>query len=315
MTKFNEFSHPVLVPITAHAIEGKKTPAKFDRKKSSADSIILTKLGFIFFSLFLYNTPLQAQTIDQSLANDENPAEEVLKNPNNSSPAEAEANFLKTFDYPELQVQPSASQRVLRWAQIEPGQKWITYWPIQLGAISLLVASHKAEGHYEFQDSQHVKELDTATMAGKVVGYTWLAGTLAVSAFRNPYRSGFNQIRFSAKDRKQKLIRERMAEEILQDEASLQRKLTWMSMITQAGASGYLLTKVHRDDRPFAVGGIVLALTPIIFELSGISLWERHETYKKRIYAPISKITPTLLRDRQLTADQFTMGLSYSYQF
>ncbi len=192
------------------------------------------------------------------------------------------------FSYPELLVVPKASERLKKEAQLENRNSWTRHIPVQVSALVTLGA-----GMMAMQDKNHNKdERETAKGAGQLatmVGGGWLGATVLASALYRPYRSCLKTVRPSSpKNRKDQLVRERAAEECIDAPASLGRKASWLSFLTNLAAGVYVASTAD-EDLTKAVGGTaaLAAFAPMMFSYHWEDVKSYHQDYKKRIYGPI----------------------------
>src|SRR4051812_12685888 len=75
------------------------------------------------------------------------------------------------YDYPELMVTPSASERLTMQGKSEESKRWTTHLPIQASALMTLTAGIL----------QKDKNGARTGLAGIAVGGSWLIGTFILS--------------------------------------------------------------------------------------------------------------------------------------
>ena len=192
------------------------------------------------------------------------------------------------FEYPELAVTPRASERLDAEASREPGRRWTEYLPIQVSAVSTLAAGILLSG-----DS--VKDTTKGYNAvGMAIGGGWLATTLAIEAFYQPYSSAKQEVNaMPHKTQREQLTRERYAEEVFRSQARLATRLKWLSVATNLGANVLMITNGQSGStaQVFAATGAVLSLTPLVFRSYRQDIADEQEDYKKRIYGPVASAT------------------------
>lgn len=224
-----------------------------------------------------------------------------------SSASEDEMKFedsLKSLDYPELQVVPRASERLATEAGVEREQKVLALWPFYASAVSTIAFANLHNGKYrqsDLTDSQK-KESDNAATAGYAIGGGWLAVTAFLS-FREPLSEAQVRVsKYRGAGKRLDLTRERMAEEALQEQAELMKKLTWLSLASNLAVDGYMLSLSHQDIRYMGGIAIIASLLPAFFENHSVSVWQKHQDYKRRIYSPVvsfqwnkGELTPLLV--------------------
>ncbi len=203
-----------------------------------------------------------------------------------------DTEVIESVEYPELQVQPSASQRLRIEAINERVSRWHMHWPIQLSSLSLLLAATKADGNYPYPDNERsVGQLDDSVLLAQAVSGGWLAGTVLLSTLYKPYETGREKTSFRPKNKRMALMKERLAEEYLQGPADLGWKLSLLSTGTHLGASLFLASSTTTEDRPYAIAAAALSLTPMLFRYRWLDVWSWHQTYKKRVYGSLSNLS------------------------
>jgi hypothetical protein len=229
------------------------------------------------------------------------------------------------FDYPELSVVPRASERLEMEAANEKNQTWQTHLPFLVPATMTALSGVVLAGAGTKSDVQSTNtSAQYAPWVGIGVGAAWWAVSLGILNKLNYYSDGLAEVsKLPAKSQREQLLRERRAEEAIQQAGSLVRRLKWISIVSNLGASGYLA--VSAKDKSFSLyiagASAVAAFTPLIFP----HRWSRTEMlqrdYKKRIYAPIAsldeeripQLSPTVLMDPNGLI--FSPGLQLSLKF
>lgn len=199
------------------------------------------------------------------------------------------AQASQTFQYPELVVTPRASERLQMEAEHESRGRWTAHLPIQISALTTLASSFMvgADSVYQARDPGGY-----ARLAGAVVGAGWIAGTVALSALYQPNQSAHSEIQaLPGKTERERLVRERMAEEAIESQAKLGRRLMWLSVLTNAGASGYMVMKSNPMSFAgiSAIGATVASFAPVVFQYRWQQVAREQRKYKKRIYGPIAQ--------------------------
>lgn len=189
------------------------------------------------------------------------------------------------LDYPELQVVPLASQRILMEVK-RHDSKLLFNWGVTASASMTLAASL-----LQFGDVNTYDDVNKASpKVGLAVGVTWLATNAILSYKYNGYLNALHSLKkMPNKTKAQILARERAAEEYINELGSLGKKIKWMSFLTNFAASAYMLSNVESDSKAEVADALALVFSfaPLLFE----SRWEKvrdiHADYKKKIYAPI----------------------------
>ena len=112
-----------------------------------------------------------------------------------AEPNKAEDPILDSLNYPELQVTPSASHRLLTEFKDERSNRWGVHWAIQTSALSDFVDSNLISGKKDTKWSvdeakQKKDDYDNATTLGTLVGGGWIVATILLSANYEPYKDG-----------------------------------------------------------------------------------------------------------------------------
>ncbi len=198
------------------------------------------------------------------------------------------SEILSSMGYPELQVVPRASERIKMEAKAESGSWFVTHWPIQLsGLVTLYIGQTSTSRFRDDLSSKNEDDANTIALITKAVGAAWLVGGVAIGAQR-PYLSGLRSInKYSGKDERAQLLRERLAEEALERPARTMRVLQTVSVITNVTVNG--LSALYVDDQGKMMAGVsvILSFLPLMFRDHNINVYEKHIEYKKKIYAPL----------------------------
>lgn len=225
--------------------------------------------------------------------------------------AQAEDDLLKNLNYPELEVTPLASEIVIEEAKAEKRRRWTTHIPLQVSAVSTLLAAQMMKSKENLTQSQQ-DDFDYAKKMGQAVGFGWILTTGILAAQYMPYRSAYSDIKkMSGKSKRDKLARERRSERILREAAQLAKRLKWMSFISNFAASGYMTSNSNKDTELYGAFGVLMAFTPFVFDSRWIMLDEEHQSHKKRIYGPVAHLGWVMTPDRK----DMVPGLQVSYSF
>ena len=214
------------------------------------------------------------------------------------------------FDYPELVVTPSASDRILMEAKKEQSKKIYEPTPLQISAATTFIASILHSGEINEQDDPDKK----SGLVGMLVGGGWLAFNYFYFNKSKFYTKTYGDLKkMPGKTKAQKLAKERLAEEALRDRAEMTKKFTWISAFTNFGASMYMMSSVNKKTTA-EVLDILAAITsfiPVIFDMNEVKIYETHQSYKKKIYAPL--VQTKLFFDKG--AQKYVPGINLSYNF
>lgn len=199
----------------------------------------------------------------------------------------------ENYEYPELLVTPSASERVEREAKIERKSTWTAHTAVQSSALMTTIAGFMVRndsGKVKGDNKDEAKA--QASLAGTIgigAGLAWIATTTFLSATHAPYDDARKDIKsMPAKTERERLAKERAAEEGLEAPALLASRLGWLSFATNLGVSAYMASQAH-DALPLAFCGLsaVTAFAPFVFPAHWESVWKYQQDYKKKIYGPI----------------------------
>lgn len=203
-----------------------------------------------------------------------------------------EKGFLAGLDYPELQVVPRASERLQMEAQDEKNTLLGSYWPVQISAVALMVAGSTAMGKYaqENPTKAQKEENQFASQMGMLVGAMWLGGTYYLN-HSLAYSKALPEIKkITGKDKKSLLLKERLSEEALERPAKVAKTINNLSISTNVILALYIATHSKQTRPSYAGWAIGLAFLPLLIENHIVENWEKHQEYKRKIYAPITRV-------------------------
>jgi len=191
------------------------------------------------------------------------------------------------FEYPELNVTPRASDRIDQEAAQEHGRRWSRHAPIIFSGLMTFSA-----GLVQYTNVDLTQDPDkNSPIPAVLAGGAWLGVMSYLATSYNPYSTASKELAgMPKKTVREQLSRERYAEAQIAEAASLAKKLRWLSVLSNAGVSIYLTTKVNTGTVAHAMDLIALgaSFTPLVFR----NYWERvgneQADYKKRIYAPVA---------------------------
>lgn len=220
------------------------------------------------------------------------------------------SSFAAEMDYPELMVSPKASERITIEANKEKKSGVIFNLPLQISSAMTL-----ATGVLMLNDVDKSKDSDEySPWAGIGVGGGWLLINAYLNYLHKPYSTAADELKdLPNKTPHEQLIRERLAEEALNKAGSLAYKLNWFASLTNAATSVYMTTKAQKKSTGQFFGGLsaVAAFLPLVFEPEWTRVRNEQNTYKKRIYGPLS-VMPTLLPSPE---GKLAQGLLVNYTF
>lgn len=229
------------------------------------------------------------------------------------SHAEDKVDLSKGLSYPELEVTPRASDRLLMEAKDERSHRFSNHGAMLVSSLTTLVAAFNShDSPSNTNNSDIVDNNDWATQVGYAIGGGWLITNVWLMSKYEPYRDGYSNIKGMAKDSKRdNLARERLAEEALYAPARLGTKLLWFSTITNLAAAGYMMGYGNEDVKIYSAVAALASLAPVFFPYRWIDVANQHKLYKKKIYGPVASLT--LLRTGVGEKPQPGLGLTFSY--
>lgn len=205
-------------------------------------------------------------------------------------PENVETHFLNSLDYPELQVVPRATDRLMMDGKAESDNGYMLFWPFHVASGTLMVAALMHKNKFKSgseSDESFRKYADFKVNAAAGLSAAWFALTYFVSASA-PYNSALTTINHNkGKDKKTMLLRERLAEEAMQKPAELIKMLGYASVATNLIASAGLMDIVDDDHNLYAAIAMMTAFMPLIFKNRYVENYEKHLEYKRKIYAPV----------------------------
>ncbi len=213
----------------------------------------------------------------------------------------AMAETKTSYEYPELLVTPSASERLAMESKIETSIAWSNQSPIMLSAFGTLVTGYMAmndpginnDGTETETPEGEKPDLYYIGAASVAAGAGWLAATAFFAITHRPYTAGTKAVsKLPAKTKRQKLIRERIAEEHLVAPAAISKKMKWVSFVTNLALVSFIGSKARNDGTKIMSGvGTMMTFLPFFFNDRWETVAQQHHDYKKRIYGPVSGAT------------------------
>lgn len=193
------------------------------------------------------------------------------------------------FHYPELEVAPHASQRIADEVKYEERQDLLFMAPWLLpGALNLMA------GIGYFQETKNDEKL-SKTPAGVAIGIGgfWVATAFVLPRNYRPYTDAQRSLqKMNGKSERDQLVRERYAEERLMSAARFGRYLKYIGILSNfAAGAGISSQSKSANVQAFAAGAMVFSILPWFFEPRWEENYDRHEEYKRKIYAPLAQIS------------------------
>ncbi|MGZ3816219.1 MAG: hypothetical protein ACXWRZ_06115, partial [Bdellovibrio sp.] len=200
-----------------------------------------------------------------------------------------EENPFKNLDYPELQVAPRATERLIQMAQMEESYGPLNQWTMITSGILTAFAGFRNKDQYKVDNPSDSEKRDTDLANNTAIGVG--VATVAVGSylsFRKPIYSGFMDIKkVSAKDRRGDLTRERMAEEVMENTANIQRTINNFAVFSNFAASIYMTSYASQNNRVCGYIAAAASLLPWVFPNMYELNYNKHIEYKRKIYAPL----------------------------
>ncbi len=224
----------------------------------------------------------------------------------------SDTHFFSSLDYPELQVVPRASDRLAMESPLEKDLGLAMFWPFQLSGLATLGAGFMMKGKLkENATEQERKDADFAANTAVGMGAAWIGLTYYLLS-TEPYGSELVKIKkYKGSDKRTDLLRERIAEEALQKPAELIRTLTWISFITNFGATANLFDRSTKDNNLYPAIAGIMAFLPLIFKNRYIDNYEKHLEYKRKIYSPV--VSTMLFKEN--VASNYTPGVLLTWNY
>ena len=224
-----------------------------------------------------------------------------------------EVDLTKGLSYPELEVTPRASARLLMEAKEERSSRFSNHGAMLISSLTTLVAAFNSQDSPSNTDNKDIVDNnDWATQVGYAIGGGWLITNVWLMSRYEPYRDGYNKIKGLPKgSKRENLARERLAEEALYAPARLGTKLLWFSTFTNLAAAGYMMGYGNEDVKIYSAVAALASLAPVFFPYRWIDVGNQHKMYKKKIYGPVAGLT--LLNPGPGERPQPGVGFTFSY--
>lgn len=228
----------------------------------------------------------------------------------------SDSNFqledIKSLDYPELQVVPRASDRLIMESNNIRENGILTVFPYVTSSIFTTLSGFGVGKNLKPTLTESEQE-NTAKAANAAMGIG--LGGLAISwwyVYTDHYGETVNQIKgLKNKDRRTELLRERLSEEAFEKSASLVSRWKWVFAVGNFTACAALVNKSTGDYNVLPIMGMASALLPIFLKSNFESNYEKQQEYKRKIYAPISWIDYKF--DQQSLSWQPTANLVWTF--
>lgn len=194
------------------------------------------------------------------------------------------------FHYPELLVTPLATERIAMEADRESKEfnAWKDHSPILISStLAILAAGSLASQKDDLPQNDRADAGDVSAIAFGV-GAFWIGYSSYLAATYRPYSKAREELNHLSSDNpKQRLIKERLAEEKLLEAARFGRYLSWLSSGSLLISSVAIASLGEDNTEALGVAAAVSALSPLFFSYRWQKVSAYHSDYKKRIYGPI----------------------------
>lgn len=207
-----------------------------------------------------------------------------------TNPTAPSEDLFKTLDYPELQVVPRASERLLMEAEAERSNALYVNWQVTLASLATLASGVTSRGSYR-SSSATQEEQDATNDVTTIATLVGASGLLAavILPMTNPYGASLQKIRtIRGNDKKAQLMRERLAEETLERQASLANLLRYATVGLGFVLNMNLSNRVAKEKTLYPTTAAILSLLPLVFAPSQTLTWRKHQEYKRKIYTPVA---------------------------
>lgn len=221
------------------------------------------------------------------------------------------------YEYPELMVSPSASERLSQEAKNEAKNSWKAHWTLESSAILTVIAGVMASsdpGKKSDLPDGETAMTKTASLAAFSIGGGWLALSAFLSTAYSPYTSGAQDVARTGRGttKREQLAYERRAEEALYRPARISNVLKWASFATNLAAGGLVVSSAKNDMTKIAGGVAVIgSLLPLMFEHPWSEAHRFQNDYKKRIYGPLVYHNVSLVPSGRMLAAEWSVGTRF----
>lgn len=200
-------------------------------------------------------------------------------------------DLLRNLDYPELQVVPRASERLVMEGEAERAAPYFVNWMISVPALATLSAVQMASGSYREDNpltDREKSEADQIVNVARLIAGGGLVAGLALPSLWG-YRDGVEKMRaVKDKDKKSLLLRERLSEEYLEKQSSVMTMVRYGFAVANLGALGAVANNARSQEKTYLYIAGVVGLLPILFTPRQIDAYRKQQEYKKKIYTPVA---------------------------
>lgn len=261
--------------------------------------IVFVLLGFVFCQAYAEESaPATLPTKETPVANEktQQPKErlttrtkEKIKESIVPEKFPDNTQFLDAIDYPELQVVPRATDRLIEEAQFEKDYGLFSHWTFWTSGAANLIAGTMLGGKTKSASptAEEVTDVENATKFSQAVGVGTIAIGISLYAMQ-PYNAQLDHLkRFKISGRRGELFKERLAEEHLEKIAKYMTVLSYMTPFLNFATAINVYDKGDSNVRMYAGMAIATSILPLMFKSSYITNYEKHLEYKRKIYAPL----------------------------
>lgn len=224
------------------------------------------------------------------------------------------------LEYPELQVVPSAEDRLAQASkERQDSGFFMRNWQLLTPATMLLVSSLYVNSDntvdslkYPNQDTLKEEEdkLKASTTLSTLVGLSWIGLTYYWDK-SDVYGSSLTSIQKMPKSsRKQRLMRLRYAEEALKGRYDMMRKAKWLLGLSTVGLALSTSDQGTENSKAVASLAAITGLIPFLFKHSYETNYLNYQQYKNRIYGPVASAKFYMSSDNKVVPG-VAMNLSF----
>jgi hypothetical protein len=222
------------------------------------------------------------------------------------------------LDYPELQVVPSAEDRLQDAVKHEKDSGFIMRnWQLLTPATALILSGSTLKGDYDVSYigdiNQRADEEDEIEMTANLqilAGLAWWGLTYYVD--RSSYGTELSRIQKMPKNSKRsRLVRARYAEEALLHKYKTMKKMKWFLLGTTIALSQMSTNDAGEKAKAFAGLAAMSAFVPVFFKHQHETNYLNYERYKNRIYGPVASLGFVPTGDRKSLAPAVSLRLDF----
>jgi hypothetical protein len=159
-----------------------------------------------------------------------------------------------------------------------------------------MVAGFSSSGKYKETNPSDAdkRENKFSSQMGVLVGGLLFGGTLYLDRSMI-YGHALQEVKKNTgKDKKSTLLRERLAEEALERPAKIANMISNISVWSTLILAAYIEAHSEQGLQNYAGLAMGLSMLPWMIENRMVRNWEKHQEYKRKIYAPITTLDLTI---------------------